>query len=236
MYKGVIYQSFQLPFIYLEMLNFMSAKPERTKVDSAYPPTDYEFASFQFNDLAIKSKFDVNCLNELIKRVSSMLYHYALRFCHENRYCEFSETFQTLLDAVRDAVRLFDPDLGPFENLMRKTLHNALVYHDKATGMEFYRRRKIFEMKLSEARQYNTLHDSEQVTDEYLSENAKLNIDFEDYRKLLVPRDRMILDMYLNGFTIRDIQQKTDLALSSIQSIIQGMVQELQAREKRRLI
>lgn len=236
MEKGIVYRSFEVPFVFLSLLNSMSEKPEHGFLDYLYPPTQYQFADFKFNDLAIRSKDDAICLNELIKRVSRMLYHYASWYCKNNPFVDFSEAYQTLLDAIRDAIRIYNPDRGPFENLMRKTLHNALEFLEYNIGRCYIRRKKILETWSSSPRSYYVFADSEPEDSFQLPDRTKLKIDFEEYKKLLSPKEKLILEMYISGFTLRQIQKKTNMGLTMIQNTIQRMIGELEEREKRKMI
>ncbi|MFA6624809.1 MAG: hypothetical protein WCS80_03485 [Bacilli bacterium] len=205
--------------------------------DNFFPKNSYEFSGYNINELVIMAKHSREAMDEYLKRIQFLIYKEASIFNKINRYLDFNDVYSTLFHTSLQAVKIYDRRKGNFMNLFRKMVKMSLRFFNSNHCKSYYRGLKNYGCRIRAVTDLNSFADCVQTpSSSDLTEDIKLQADFESYYSELTPLEQKIISMYINKFSIRDISIAVDESCSTVSYKIYLMLEDLKAWEKRKQI
>lgn len=184
----------------------------------------YDYVGFSLEEVALLSRTSPLALKECLRRVRPLLLR-AMRSYMKKVACSEIEILPCLEEAVVKAIDKFDPSRGCFTHYLSRFLTLTIRSFNKSLLMRRKRVVNAFDEMVFEH--------SRDAREDGTDQNIRFRMDLDFYMALLTSDERLILRLFQEKHTFRDIAKAIHLSPTAVADKIDIMLGELKNRHRR---
>ena len=183
----------------------------------------YDYVGFSLEEVALLSRTSPLALKECLRRVRPLLLR-AMRSYMKKVACSEIEILPCLEEAVVKAIDKFDPSRGCFTHYLSRFLTLTIRSFNKSLLMRRKRVVNAFDEMVFEH--------SRDAREDGTDQNIRFRMDLDFYMALLTSDERLILRLFQEKHTFRDIAKTIHLSPTAVADKIDIMLGELKNRHR----
>lgn len=186
----------------------------------------YSYSKLSISSLAILAKSDNDAKEALINTLMNELLIHARSFYRSKKFLDFDEIKAKLFTALLKAIEIYEESKGDFLHLLRRMYFNALKFYAKEKALTHMRIKKYYGDKISDFDIVDYLQPNI-IRGNLLRDYLHYKIDIDSYIEKKNDKEKLLLRLFQNGYTFKEISSYSDIPLSTVAYSIYNMVDEL---------
>lgn len=191
----------------------------------------YSYDELSLEEVVILSKTTSEAKDELIGRLSGILYRYATYGIHHYPSLDFESLYQYLCEISLKAAEIYKPNKDSFMHLLRSMLKFELMRESLLIHKQQQKDLRYFGRRVQDAYKEETLFCDSASADADMTSKIALKVDCESYiAKQSIPKQQ-IFRMYIYGYRLKEIASTLDMKISTVSFHVNKMLKELRNLE-----